>query len=306
MDRFEAMRTLVAAVDGGSLSAASRALNAPLPTVSRRVSDLEAHLGAQLLVRTSRKLLLTEAGEAFVAVARRLLDDLGDAERAASGEYRAPRGELLVTAPIMFGKLHVAPIIHAFLSAYPDVTVRLVLSDQVIDLVEAHVDVAVRIGRLPDSDLIARQVGHVRWVVCASPEYLARRGEAMTPEALTGHDCIAFEGLQIYRSWAFNKAAAVRSIAITPRFSVNTADAVVEAAASGLGIARIMSYQAANAIAEKRVTTILRGFATDPIPVSLVHQSQRVQPLKRRAFLDFVVPRLDLVLAGLDGVVGSA
>jgi DNA-binding transcriptional LysR family regulator len=307
MDRFEAMRTLVSAVDGGSLSAASRALNTPLPTVSRRVSDLELHLGAQLLVRTSRKLLLTEAGEAFVAVARRLLDDLGDAERAASGEYRAPRGELLVTAPIMFGKLHVAPIIHGFLAAYPEVTVRLVLSDQVIDLVEAHVDVAVRIGRLPDSDLIARQVGHIRWVICANKDYLARRGEPAMPEALAGHDCIALEGLQTYRSWAFKGSpTAVRSIVINPRFSVNTADAVVEAAAAGLGIARVMSYQAANAISQKRLTTILRHFETDPIPVNLVHQSQRVQPLKRRAFLDFVVPRLAHALAAVGTVMGDA
>jgi DNA-binding transcriptional LysR family regulator len=307
MDRFDAMRTLVSAVDGGSLSAASRALNTPLPTVSRRVSDLEVHLGAQLLVRTSRKLLLTEAGEAFVAVARRLLDDLGDAERAASGEYRAPRGELLVTAPIMFGKLHVAPIIHGFLAAYPDVTVRLVLSDQVIDLVEAHVDVAVRIGRLPDSDLIARQVGHIRWVICANKDYLARRGEPAMPEALAGHDCIAFEGLQTYRSWAFKgSTTAVRSIVINPRFSVNTADAVVEAAAAGLGIARVMSYQAANAISQKQLTTILRDFQTDPIPVNLVHQSQRAQPLKRRAFLEFVVPRLTQAVAAVDKVVGDA
>ena len=304
MDRLEAMQTLVAAVEGGSLSAASRALNTPLATVSRRVSDLEAHLGAQLLVRTNRKLILTEAGEGFVAVARRLLDDLGDAERAASGEYRAPRGELLVTAPIMFGKLHVAPIIHAFLAAYPDVTVRLVLSDQIIDLLEAHVDVAVRTGRLPDSDLMARQAGHVCWVVCASPDYLARRGEPATPEALADHDCIAFEGLQTYRSWTIGSAAGARSIAIRPRFSVNTADAVVEAAAAGLGIARVLSYQAANAISLGRVVTILRGFPTDPIPVNLVHQPQRVQPLKRRAFLDFVVPRLTQTLAALDDVVG--
>ena len=303
MDRFEAMHTLVAAVNGGSLSAASRALNTPLPTVSRRVSELEAHLGAQLLVRTSRKLILTEAGEAFVAVARRLLDELGDAERAASGEYRAPRGELLVTAPIMFGKLHVAPIIHSFLAAYPEVTVRLVLSDQVIDLVEAHVDVAVRIGRVPDSDLIARQAGHVRWVICASPDYLAQRGEPATPDELTRHDCIAFEGLQTHRSWAFHDGALVRSISVRPRFSVNTADAVVEAAASRLGIARIMSYQAASAISEQRLTAILRGFGTDPIPVNLVHQSQRVQPLKSRAFLDFVLPRLNVALAAVAGAV---
>jgi DNA-binding transcriptional LysR family regulator len=303
MDRLEAMHTLVTAVDSGSLSAASRALGTPLPTVSRRVSDLEAHLGAQLLVRTSRKLILTEAGEAFVAVARRMLDNLAEAERAASGEYRAPRGELLVTAPIMFGKLHVAPIVHAFLAAYPEVTVRLVLSDQVIDLVEAHVDVAVRIGRLPDSDLIARHVGHVRWVICASPSYLARRGEPATPEAVADHDCIALEGLQTYRTWPSGSGAAARSVAIRPRFSVNTADAAVEAAVAGLGIARLMSYQAANAISGHTVRPILREFWPDPIPVNLIHQSQRTQPLKRRAFLDFVVPRLSRALASVDEAV---
>lgn len=306
MDRFEAMQTLLAAIDGGSLSAASRALGTPLPTISRRVSELEAHLGAQLLVRTSRKLIVTEAGEAFVAAARRLLEELGDAERAASGEYRAPRGELLVAAPIMFGKLHVAPIVHDFLVAYPEVTVRLVLSDQVIDLAETQVDLAVRIGRLPDSDLIARQVGHVRWVLCASEKYLARRGEPQTPDALTDHDCIAFEGLKTYRNWPISSGPAERSITIRPRFSVNTADAVVEAAASGLGIARIMSYQAADAIAAHRITTILRNFSAPPIPVHLVHPPQRIQPLKRRAFLDFVVPRLTQVLANVHDIVDPA
>lgn len=305
MDRLEAMRTLIAAVDGGSLSAASRALNTPLPTVSRRVSDLEAHLGAQLLVRTSRKLIPTEQGEAFVAVARRLLDDLADAERAASGEYRAPRGELIVTAPIMFGKLHVAPIVHDFLAAYPDVTVRLVLSDQVIDLVEAHVDVAVRIGRLPDSDLIALTVGTVCWVICASPDYLARSGRPASPEALIDHDCIAFEGLQTYRNWTIGSGANARTLSISPRFSVNTADAVIDAASAGLGIARVMSYQAAAAISIQRLTTILRGYPADPVPVSLVHQRQRVQPLKRRAFLDFVVPRLKLALASVEQMVSA-
>jgi DNA-binding transcriptional LysR family regulator len=304
MDRFEAMRTLVAAVDGGSLSAASRALKVPLPTVSRRISDLERHLGARLLVRTSRKLILTEAGEAYIAVARRLLDDLADAERAASGEYREPRGELLVTAPIMFGKLHVAPVVHAFLGAYPPVSVRLILSDQVIDLVEAHVDVAVRIGRLPDSQLIARQVGHVRWVVCASPDYLARRGGPADPDALTAHDCIAFEGLQTYRRWSFGSGAGERAVQITPRFSVNTADAVVEAATAGLGIARLMSYQAAEAIAAGRLVPILREWEHGPAPVSLVHQPQPVQPLKRRAFLDFVAPRVTLALAGIAKTLG--
>jgi DNA-binding transcriptional LysR family regulator len=296
MDRFEAMRMLVAAVDGGSLSEASRALNTPLPTVSRRVSDLEAHLGAQLLVRTSRKLILTEAGEAFVAVARRLLDDLGDAERAAGGEYRAPRGELLVTAPIMFGKTHVAPIVHEFLAAYPEVSVRLVLADHVIDLIESHVDVAIRIGQLPDSDLVGRRVGQVHWVICASPDYLARRGEPASPSELGDHDCIAFEGLQPRRGWTFGPPASARSAPIRPRFSVNTADAVIDAASAGVGVARVMSYQAAAAIRSEKLVSILQTHAPPAIPVQLVHRGQRSQPLKQRAFLDFVAPRLKIAL----------
>ncbi|WP_298166198.1 LysR family transcriptional regulator [Novosphingobium sp.] len=301
MDRFEAMRTLLAAVDGGSLSAASRALNTPLPTVSRRVSDLEAHLGAQLLVRTSRKLILTEAGEAFVAATRRVLDDLADAERAASGEYRAPRGELMVTAPIMFGKLHVAPIVHTFLAAYPDVTVRLVLSDSTIDLVEAHVDVAVRVGQLPDSDLVARKLGDIRWVVCASPGYLARRGAITQPDDLARHDCIAFEGLHSTRSWRIGAGVNARSVEITPRFSVNTADAVIDAAAAGVGVARIMSYQASAAAADGRLVPLFGDLGCEPVPVHLVHRRQRSQPLKLRAFLDFVAPRLQQVLGEVAG-----
>lgn len=303
MDRFEAMRTLIAAVDGGSLSAASRATRTPLPTVSRRVSDLEAHLGAQLLVRTSRKLILTEAGEAFVAVARRVLEDLSEAERAASGEYRAPRGELLVTAPIMFGKMHVAPIVHAFLAAYPEVKVRLVLSDGVVDLVEEHVDVAVRVGHLPDSDLVVRRAGHVRWVIIAGPDYIARRGEPASPADLVAHDCIAFEGMRTNRTWSFGVGTAAHQVTIQPRFSVNTADAVVDAAAAGLGIARVVSYQAVSALYDKRITTILRSYAVDPSPVSLVHQPYRVQPLKRRAFLDFVMPRLTRALTGVEAML---
>jgi DNA-binding transcriptional LysR family regulator len=292
MDRFEAMRTLVAAVDGGSLSAASRRLRVPLPTVSRRVADLEAQLGSQLVVRTSRKLLLTEAGSAYVASARRVLEELAEAERAASGEYRAPRGELLVTAPIMFGTLNVAPVIHDFLAAYPDVTVRLVLSDGVIDLVEQHIDIAVRIGQLPDSALLARRLGDIRWVICASSDYLLRRGTPQSPGELADHDCIAFEGLQRYREWPFNGSNGVQQITIRPRFSVNTADGVIDGAAASLGIARIMSYQAVASVRDGALVPILSDFAPAPIPVQLVYAAQQQQPLKLRAFIDFVAPRL--------------
>ncbi|MBP1841806.1 DNA-binding transcriptional LysR family regulator [Rhizobium petrolearium] len=292
MDRFEAMRTLVAAIDGGSLSAAARSLNVPLPTVSRRVSDLETFLGSQLVVRTSRKLLLTEAGTAYVASARRVLEELSEAERAASGEYRAPRGELLVTAPIAFGTLNVAPIVHDFLAAYPDVTVRLVLSDSVIDLVESHVDVAVRIGRLPDSALVARRVGEILWVICASPDYFERRGKPETPNALAQHDCIAFEGLQRYREWPFVEGNTQQQVTINPRFSVNTAEGVVAGAIAGVGIARVLSYQAVASIRAGLLLPILMDRAPPPMPVHLVHAPHQQQPLKLRAFLDFVAPRL--------------
>lgn len=306
MDRFEAMRTLVAAVDGGSLSAASRMLGVPLPTVSRRVSDLEAHLGTQLLIRTSRKLILTEAGAAYIASVRRVLDELGEAERAASGEYRAPRGALLVTAPIMFGKLHIAPIVHDFLAAYPDVTVRLALADTVVDLIENHVDVALRIGQLPDSSLIARRVGHVRWVVCASPDYLARRGIPQTPAALAGHDCIAFEGLQTYREWPFAARTTTETITIHPRFSVNTADAVIAGAVAGLGVARMMSYQAAQAVGDGALVQILAPNMPPAIPVHLVHVPHALETLKLRAFLDFVTPRLKLALGAIEDTFARA
>lgn len=293
MDRFEAMRTLIAAVDGGSLSAASRSLNLPLPTVSRRVADLEAYLRSQLVVRTSRKLLLTDAGAAFVASARRVLEELAEAERTAMGEYRAPRGELLVTAPIMFGKLHVAPIVQEFLAAYPEVTVRLVLTDGVIDLVDHHVDVAVRIGRLPDSSLIARRVGAIRWLTCASPDYLRRRGTPQTPSDLLDHNCIAYEGLELGRDWFFSGPDGSFNVTIRPRYSANTADAVINGALAGLGIASLLSYQVADNVRDGSLVSILNDWAPSQFAVQVVHTPKQHQPLKLRAFLDFATPKLE-------------
>ncbi len=299
MDRFDAIRTLLAAVDGGSLSAASRALGMPLPTVSRKVSELEAHLGTQMVVRTSRKLLLTDAGSAFVQASRRVLSDLDEAERAASGEYQAPRGELLITAPIMFGKLHILPVVLEFLRAYPDVNVRLVMADTVIDLLDSHVDVAARLGRLPDSGLVATRVGEVRWITCASPGYLAQRGTPEIPADLAGHDCLAFEGLQTSRSWSFGPGTGQQPIAIRPRLAVNTAEALIEAAADGLGVVRMMSYQAAAALREGRLVRLLHAYEPEAIPVHLVHTGPALLPLKLRAFLDFAGPRVRQALAAL-------
>ncbi|KQS59344.1 LysR family transcriptional regulator [Rhizobium sp. Leaf371] len=309
MDRFEAMRTLLAAIDGGSLSAASRSLGVPLPTVSRRVSDLEAHLRAQLVVRTSRKLLLTEAGEAYVAACRRVLDELDAAERAATGEFRTPRGDMLITAPILFGRMHVEPVVLDFLKAYPEINVRLALSDHVLDLVETHVDLAVRIGPLPDSRLKATRLGAVRWVTCASPAYLAARGAPQSLEALAGHDCIAFDRLSAGAVWLFRgdreggRAGQSETIAvpIRPRFAVDTADGAIDAALAGAGIARILSYQAATALADGRLVVVLEDAQPEPLPVHLVHLGQAIMPLKMRAFADFATPRLRACLANPPG-----
>jgi DNA-binding transcriptional LysR family regulator len=289
MDRYDAMATLIAAVDHGSLSAASRALGTPLATVSRKVSELEAHLRTQLVVRTSRRLALTEAGRTYVEAARRILDEIEDAERTASGEYRAPQGHLTIAAPVMFGRLHVEPAVLAFLAAYPRITARLALSDQVVNLVDDHADVAVRIGRLPDSSMIATRVGEVGWVTCASPAYLAARGEPETPEALAAHDGIMFEGRYSGNVWKFGRGHTVE---VSPRLAVNTADAAIAAAVASAGITRVLSYQIAAPVAAGTLRLILRAFEPEPYPVHLLHAAQPLLPLKLRAFLDFAAPRL--------------
>jgi DNA-binding transcriptional LysR family regulator len=292
MDRFDAMATLVAAVDGGSLSAASRALGMPLATVSRKVSELEAHLRTQLVVRTSRNLSLTEAGRAYVAASRRILDEIDDAERAASGEYRAPRGHLTITAPIMFGRLHVEPVVLDFLGAYPDITARLVLADHVVNLIDEHIDVAVRVGDLADSSIVATRLGAVTWVTCASPGYLETRGTPDTPEALAGHDCVMFEGLYSNNLWTFGRGQDALAVPIRPRFAVNTADAAIAASIASAGITRVLSYQVASAVTAGALRLILRSFEPEPLPVHLVYGGQSLLPLKLRAFLDFAAPRL--------------
>lgn len=292
MDRFEAMRTLVAAVDGGSLSAASRALGIPLPTVSRRVSDLEAFLRAQIVVRTSRKLLLTDVGRSYVATCRQILNDLDDAERLASGEYRTPRGDLAITAPVMFGRLHVEPVILNFLKAYPDINVRLTLADYFIDLVENRVDLAVRIGELPDSGLVAKRLGAVRWVTCASPSYLTANGVPATPQDIARHQCIGFERNGAGPVWHFALPGENQAIPINPRFAVNNASAAIDAAIEGAGLIRVLSYQVEEAIARGSLIAVLEDFRTAPVPVHLLHGGQSIMPLKLRAFMDFASPRL--------------
>jgi DNA-binding transcriptional LysR family regulator len=297
MDRLDAMSMLVAVVDAGSLSAASRALGVPLATVSRKVSNLEAELKTRLLTRSSRQISLTDAGRSYVAACRRILEEVGEAERAASGEYRAPRGDLVVTAPIVFGRLHVLPIVSQFLEMYPDVRVRLLLVDRVVNLIDEHIDVALRIGELPDSNLIAVRVGSIRRVVSASPGYLSARGRPLRPSDLRKHDCIAFEGLESSTAWRFREGRRDIEVAIRPRLVVNTAEAAIDAAIAGLGLTRVLSYQIADAKRSKALSIVLEKFEPEPVPVSLVFGGHGLLPLKTRAFIDLATRRLRAALS---------
>jgi DNA-binding transcriptional LysR family regulator len=292
VDRLESMAVFLAAVEAGSLSAAGRTLGMPLATVSRKVSDLEAHLKARLLNRSTRRLTLTDAGRTYLAACKRIMEDVGDAERAAAGEYSVPRGDLVITAPIVFGRLHVLPIAIEFLATYPEVDVRLVLGDRVVNLLDDRVDLAVRIGQLPDSSLIASRVGTVRRVVCGSPTYFARHRAPRAPLELITHQCITFDTLTGSAAWDFKVEGRDVSIPIRSRLTVNTAEAAIDAAIAGVGVTRVLSYQIDAARRARLLSVALRAFEPAPFPVSLVYSKQRRLPLKLRAFLDFAAPRL--------------
>lgn len=297
MDRIEAMATLLAAVDGGSLSAASRKLGMPLATVSRKVSELEAHLGTRLVNRSTRQLTLTDAGRSYVAGCKRILEDIEEIERAAAGEYTAPRGDLVITAPIVFGRLHVLPVVTEFLSAYPEIDIRLALGDRVVNLHEDAVDVAVRIGALPDSSLIATRVGAIRQVVCGSPKYFAEKNMPQQPDDLRQHDIVTFDNLTSPQSWKFAVNGAIQSIALHSRLVVNTAEAAIDAATMSVGVTRVLSYQTASGVNAGTLVLALEKFEPEPWPVSLVYAGQGLLPIKTRAFLDFIAPRLKARLA---------
>jgi len=293
MDRLYAMAILVTAADLGSLSAAGRKLGIPLPSVSRKISDLEAHLQTQLLVRTTRKMSLTDAGVSFVASSRRILEQIADAERGATGAALTLTGELTVTAPIVFGRLHLLPVVCAFLAKHPQIDVRLSLSDRNAELIDDNIDVALRIGALPDSSLQAIKVGTVRRVVCGSPAYLSANGVPKTPDELSSHSFVVF-GVPGLSNWSFSGKGARRehSVIVHPRLTVNTAEAALDAAIAGVGLTRVLSYQAAEAVARGQLKIVLQSFEPAAVPVSLVHPAQAQLPRKTRAFLDFAAHAL--------------
>jgi len=306
MDRIEGMSILLRVIDKGSFSAAARSMDLPVQTISRKIADLEQHLGTQLLTRTTRNLTTTDAGIAFAAAAKRIVVDVEAAEREAAGEFIIPKGDLVITAPLFFGRLHVVPVVTEFLDMFPEINIRLVLRDHFVNLLDDQIDMAVRIGRLPDSGMIATRVGAIRSVVAISPSLLERHGVPQTPAGLEGIPCIATDGPTSSTSWRFRdpERGSILEVSIAPRL-ITTAEAAKEAAIRGAGAVRALHYQVEDAVRAGDLSLVLEEFEVEPSPVHLVHAPRGQLPLKMRRFVDFAAPRLRRTLCDLSAIASD-
>jgi DNA-binding transcriptional LysR family regulator len=300
MDRLGAMRLFAAVADAGSLSAAGRKLGMPLTTVSRKLAALEEAIGTRLVTRSTRRLTLTEPGRQYLEACRRIPEELDAAEAQLSGTRGEPQGELAITASVVFGRLHVLPVVCDFLRRYPRIDVRMVLLDRPVDLIEEGLDVAVRIGTLADSALIATRAGAVRQVVCASPAYLATHGEPKRRDDLSEHDCITFSARDARDRWTFSDGRKQVRVRVRSRLMVNTAEAAIDAAIAGVGITRVLSYQATAALAEGSLKELLKGSDIAEFPVSILHREDRLAQAKVQAFVAFAAAALRKRIPPLD------
>jgi DNA-binding transcriptional LysR family regulator len=305
MDRWQAMRVFVQVVDSGGFAPAAKLLHMSPPSVTRAVAGLEDLIGTRLLVRTTRSLKLTAAGEGYVADCRRILSDIAEAEANAAGSFTQPAGLLTVTAPALFGRIHVLPVILDFLNRYPAMQVKTVFVDRVTNLVEEGLDVAVRIATLPASGLVARRVGSIRQVLCGSPDYFARRGEPEKPADLASHAVIGRDGLFGHSEWLFGKDSSIR-VPVSPRLICNTNDAAIAAAVAGWGLSRFQSYQVAPEVEAGRLKIVLAEYEREPVPIHIVHAEGRMVSARVRAFVDFAVEHFRR-RAGMDaGAAGDS
>lgn len=291
MDRLEAMRIFGEVAERGGFAGAARKLNLSPSVVTRAISGLERDIGAKLMIRTTRSVKLTHAGERYLADCRRILSAIAEAEANAAGSFSAPAGTLTITAPVLFGRLYVLPILLDFLDTYPAMQVRFLLLDRVTHLVEEGIDIAIRIAHLPSSALTARRVGAIRQVVCGSPGYFERTGIPRTPRDLTRHRLIGRDGIFGGSEWRFGADDSIR-VPISTRFICNTNDAVIEAALAGWGISRFQSYQVAEPIATGRLVAVLTDYEREPVPIHIVHAEGRESSARLRTFVDFAAQRL--------------
>ena len=293
MDRIDAMQAFLAVADLEGFAPAARKLGLSPSGVTRLIAALEEHLGARLLQRTTRSVALTDAGARYLARVRRILADVEEAEVSIKDERTRPSGRLVLSAPIGFGRLHVSPVMSEYLKRYPEVSGELRLTDRVINLVEDGVDLAVRIGHLADSSLVARHVGEMRRIVVASPGYLKAHGEPKTPEAIASHQTIQFGATMASPDLRFVRDGKEIRIAPVPRLMTNSADAAIQYAVAGGGLTRVLAYQAADAIKRGRLKIVLAKFEQPPLPIHVVYPTSRLLSAKVRAFIDLVVETSD-------------
>jgi DNA-binding transcriptional LysR family regulator len=289
MDRIDAMQAFVAVADLQGFAPAARKLGLSPSGVTRLIAALEESLGARLLQRTTRSVALTDAGTRYLERARRILADVEEAEGSVQDERARPSGRLVISAPIGFGRLHVSPVVSEYLKRYPEVSCDLRLSDRMINLVEDGVDLAVRIGNLADSSLVARHVGEMRRIVVASPRYLKAHGEPKSPEAITSHETIQFGAATALPDWRFVRDGKEIRVAPMARFTTNSADAAIQYAAQGGGLTRVMAYQAADPVKRDRLKIVLAKFEQAPLPIHIVYPTSRLLSAKVRTFIDLVV-----------------
>jgi DNA-binding transcriptional LysR family regulator len=286
------MQVFVTVAERGGFASAARDLAMSPPAVTRAVSALEDRIGTRLFRRTTRSVRLTESGERFLQDCRRILLDVAEAEDAAVGSHAAPRGELRITAPVLFGRMFVAPILGDFLDRYPLVSAQTLFLDRIVNLMDEGLDVGIRIGHLPDSSLTAVRVGTVRRVMFAAPRYLEEHGLPRHPEDLVRHRLIQSLAVGTELDWPFQEGGKPVSVRVAPRLRMNTNDAVVELVSRGWGLSRLLSYQIAPQLVDGRLKIVLNQFEPPPIPIHVVHQEGRMVSAKVRAFVDHMVDRL--------------
>lgn len=292
MDQIHLMKVFVAVGEEESFAAASRRIDLSPAAVTRAIGALEEHLGVKLLARTTRSVRLTEAGRRYLDDTRAILASIDEADEAAAGVNAAPKGNLSVTASVLFGKRFIMPCIVRFLQAYPEVDVSAYFLDRVVNLVDEGIDVAVRIGHLPDSSLKALRVGQVRRVLCASPEYLRRHGEPGHPADLLDHVIVAASGVSPRVDWKFGAADDPTMVRVKPRLTVTSNDGAIAAATEGLGVVRLLSYQVADELASGRLKVILGDYEEAPWPVHVVHRESKFGSAKVRRFIDMLAESL--------------
>ncbi|MBJ7311320.1 LysR family transcriptional regulator [Rugamonas sp. CCM 8940] len=292
MDRLHLMTVFVAVGEEQSFAGGARRLGMSPPAVTRAVAALEERLGVKLLDRTTRHVRVTEAGRRYLDDARRIVAEVDEADEAAAGTNAEPRGHLAVTAPVLFGKLYVMPGIVDYLARYPAMEVSALLVDRVTNLLEEGLDVGVRIGELPDSSMQAVGVGRVRHMVYAAPDYLARHGAPQTPAELARHTVILASSVSLSPDWRFQHQGQTLTVRVKPRLVVSTNDGAIEAAVLGLGITRLMSYQAARYLESGQLVALLRDYEPEAIPISVVHRDGRRGSARLRSFIDLIVARL--------------